>query len=146
MTTTYRSGTFTLISSPERIHDVNRISFGMALTDTARDVARQAPRDKGDLAASIYATAYAGQLRGKVASSDIPGKVRMRQFGGTIRAKAGGYLRFRTKDGRWHSVRQVTQRPGGPSNGYRPLFEPVAEFGRHMAARIRQISQLKQYR
>lgn len=27
--------------------------------------------------------------------------------GATIRAKNGGFLRFRTPDGRWHSVRQV---------------------------------------
>jgi hypothetical protein len=134
-------GTFTLITSREKIDAANKAAFVGALEDTARHVARHAPRDKGTLAASIYSQVYAGPgLRGKVASSDNPGKVRMRQFGGTIVARNGGYLVFRTRDGRWHSVRQVTQRPGGPSNGYRPLFEPAEDFFDYFAARLRRIT------
>jgi len=29
------------------------------------------------------------------------------EFGGVIKAKAGGWLRFQTKDGSWHSVKAV---------------------------------------
>ncbi len=33
---------------------------------------------------------------------------RIQDSGGTIRAKEGGWLRFMTKDGSWHTVKQVT--------------------------------------
>lgn len=134
--------TFTLVTRREKIDEVNRLAFAGALDDTARHVARRAPRDKGTLAASIYSQVYAGPgLRGKIGSHDNPGKVRMRQFGGTIRAKnPSGFLTFQTRDGRWHRVREVTQRPGGPSNNYVPLFDPVRDFWAYFAVRVRRLA------
>lgn len=41
------------------------------------------------------------------------------EFGGVIKAKDGGWLRFRTKDGRWHAVKEVNI----PARPYmRPAF------------------------
>jgi HK97 gp10 family phage protein len=41
------------------------------------------------------------------------------EFGGVIQAKDGGLLRFRTKDGQWHAVKEVTI----PARPYmRPAF------------------------
>lgn len=138
---TTAGSTFTLVTHRELIDGANRNAFAGALEDTARNVQRHAPRDKGTLSASIYSQVYSGPgMRGKIASTDNPGKVRMRQFGGTIYAKAGGWLTFRTKDGRWHRKRSVTQRPGGPSNNYVPLFEPTAHFFDYFAARLKRIT------
>jgi len=51
---------------------------------------------------------------------------RMREHGGTIRAKNKPYLVFKTRDGRWHSVKEVTQK--GTHYLYRGMEDAYARI------------------
>lgn len=64
------------------------------------------------------------------------------EFGGVIKAKGSGYLRFKTKDGYWHTVKEVVM----PARPYvRPAFdektdEAIAEFGRLLIEHFERIA------
>jgi len=63
---------------------------------------------------------------------------RIREFGGTIKAKKAGWLRWKGEDGAWHRARQVTQ-SGKPY--LRPAFDEnwrkaVDEIGKALRALI----------
>jgi len=64
----------------------------------------------GSLRRSIRSQ-FQGALRARV-GSDLP-YAGIRNRGGVIRARRARFLRFRTYDGRWHSVRQVRQKGDG---------------------------------
>ena len=93
---------------------------------------RRAPYRSGTLSRGITIEereSTATRARVAVSTSKIP-YARIQEYGGTIRAKGGGFLTFKTSDGRWVRVRQVTI----PARPYlRPAFdamkgEAVAEF------------------
>ncbi|MCB0072832.1 MAG: HK97 gp10 family phage protein [Caldilineaceae bacterium] len=64
------------------------------------------------------------------------------EFGGVIRAKGGGYLRFRTKDGQWHTVKEVTipARPYVRPAFYENVDEALGEFGRLLVEHFERIA------
>ncbi len=47
-----------------------------------------------------------GQIVGSVGTNVVYAKIQ--ELGGTIRPKNGPYLKFKTPDGKWHSVKSVT--------------------------------------
>lgn len=64
------------------------------------------------------------------------------EFGGVIKPKTGNYLRFKTKDGQWRTVKEVTM----PARPYvRPAFHEnvdaaLEEFGRLLLAHFERIA------
>lgn len=64
------------------------------------------------------------------------------EFGGVIKAKGSGYLRFKTKDGRWHAVKEVNMpaRPYVRPAFYEKIDEALAEFGRLMVEHFERIA------
>lgn len=108
-----------------------------ATLDVQQLAMRNAPVRTGDFRRRIRAEFF-GEFRSRV-GTDHPGG-RIREFGGVIRAVRKRFLHFKTRDGRWVKVRQVTQRPGGYSNGFRPWLRPAAyEYPRFMAHHLRRL-------
>lgn len=64
------------------------------------------------------------------------------EFGGVIKAKNGGYLRFKTKDGFWHTVKEVTipARPYVRPAFYEKMDEALSEFGRLLVNHFERIA------
>jgi len=111
-------------------------AFKAAVYDVQLEAMKNAPVDTGDLRRRIHAN-FLGPLRA-VVGTDHPGG-KMREFGGTIRAHSKPYLVFFWKRrGRWVKVKQVTQRPGGYSQGFRPWLRPAGrKFGEFLTRHLR---------
>lgn len=69
----------------QNIRDVGLIDTGNLLNNWKQEV-------REDYAALVTDTPYAA----------------IHEYGGTIRARGGGWLTFKTKDGAWHRVKEVT--------------------------------------
>lgn len=118
-----------LESYRERVLGKVESTFRAAVLDTHADMVAHAPVRTGDMRRRVQIQ-WLGRLRARIGLNH-PG-ARMREFGGTITAKRGRYLTFKTRDGNWVRVRQVTQRPGGYSQGFRPWIRPAGRrFGQH---------------
>lgn len=101
---------------------------------------RNAPVDMGRLRGSLTNRPV---LRTDTRSVDMVGSAlryaRIRELGGVIVPVRAKRLVWRDKAGGWHSATRVVQRPGGPSNGYRPYGGPaVAQYPRIMAEEVRR--------
>jgi HK97 gp10 family phage protein len=125
----------------DKLAALGAVGAGRALVTALRAAAlpiqneakRRAPYRSGTLSRGITTEVLSqGATRARVAvsTSRIP-YARIQEYGGTIRAKAGGWLVFRGKSGNFVRVRQVTI----PARPYlRPAFDTqkdaaVAEFG-----------------
>ena len=85
------------------------------------DVKRAAPVDTGDYRARIRSDPGGTILGSPIVLIGSPHpQVRQLEFGGTISAKNGEYLTFKTKDGQWHRVKEVFQ-PAKPH--WRPAWD-----------------------
>ena len=64
------------------------------------------------------------------------------EFGGVIRAKDGGWLRFRTKDGFWHTVKEVTipARPYMRPAFYENIDKALAVYGKLLIQHFERIA------
>lgn len=125
-------------SHPERLLGRVPEAFGRAVFDVEREAKRNAPVGitGGDFRRRIR-TEWLGPLQARV-GTDHPGG-RIREFGGTIVAKTKKYLHFYDKrHGTWVMKRQVTQRPGGYSQGFRPWLRPAGgRFGEFFVKHLR---------
>lgn len=113
-------------------------AFKAAVFDVQLQAMRNAPvgLGGGDFRRRIHID-WLGPMLARV-GTDHPGG-RIREFGGTIRARRKAYLHFFSRrSGRWVKVRQVTQRPGGYSQGFQPWLRPAARrFGEFMTRHLR---------
>lgn len=126
-----------IVSYPERLLDRTPRAFRAAVLDVQREAQRNAPVRTGDFRRRIESI-FLGRLLARVGSRH-PG-TRIREFGGTIRAKNAPFLHFKTRSGGWVKVRQVTQRPGGYSQGFTPWLRPAgARFAEFMTRRLREL-------
>lgn len=90
----------------------------------------EAPRDTGSLSRSIQSEVMAANVARfviEIATNLIYAAVQ--EFGGTIRAKNAPYLVFKTKDGSWHSVKEVTI----PAH---PYMRPAADIAGPQAQQV----------
>jgi hypothetical protein len=111
-------------------------AFKASVLDVQLEAMANAPVRTGDLRRRIH-VAWLGPRRAKVGTDHPGGK--MREFGGTIVARRVRFLHFKTRDGHWVKVRQVTQRPGGYSQGFRPWLRPAGRrFGEFMTRHLRE--------
>lgn len=98
---------------------------GTALTAAAQPCVnrakQRAPYLTGNLRRSIH---FSLTSVSRIGAAGLVGTnvvyARIQELGGTIEAKNGGYLRFRTADGAWHAVKQVTIPP-------HPYMRPAAD-------------------
>lgn len=111
-------------------------AFKAAVHDVQLDAMANAPVRTGGLRTRIH-IAWLGPRRALVGTDHPGGK--MREFGGTIRARRSAWLHFKTRSGQWVKVKQVTQRPGGYSQGFRPWLRPAGKrFPEFMARHLRR--------
>lgn len=124
-----------VISTPQRLFDNNRRAFRAAVLEVQGEMMAHAPVRTGDMRRRVTVE-WLSDLRARVGLRH-PG-ARIREFGGTIVARRARYLRFKTRDGHWVQVRQVTQRPGGYSQGHVPWIRPAGRrFGEFLAKHLR---------
>ncbi len=74
---------------------------------------------EGSIAIAEFAVRIARGARGLWGSKDVVYAL-IHELGGTITAKAGGLLKFKTRDGAWHAVKSVTIKA-------RPYLRPAAD-------------------
>lgn len=123
------------VSHADRLYDHIEASFRAAVYDVQREMMANAPVRTGDMRRRIRVE-WLGRDRARVGLSH-PG-ARMREFGGTIFPRRSAYLVFKTRDGQWRRAKQVTQRPGGYSQGFKPWIRPAgAKFRQFITQRLR---------
>ncbi len=97
-------------------------SLSAAALPIQNEAKEKAPYRSGTLSRGItsaVAESSATRARVVISTSNIP-YARIQEFGGTIRAKGGGLLTFKGKDGRWRRMKQVKI----PARPYlRPAFD-----------------------
>lgn len=95
-----------VLSRPEAAVDLSLEAGATVIQANAqRNVRAQGLIDTGRLRGSIAVLRLASMIYA-VATNVVYAAIH--EFGGTIRAKAGGWLRFKTRDGQWHTVKEVT--------------------------------------
>lgn len=96
-----------------------------------------------------------GSLRGSIAVADVGhdaegwhGRVGSNRRYALMREKGGTILPVRKKllawqdpiTGKWIFAKRVTQRPGGPRQGYKPYLQPAGDrFGEYMAGHLKAL-------
>lgn len=95
-----------ILSKPETAVDLALEAGATVIQANAqRNIRTQGLIEEGRLRASIAVIRLASMLF-SIGTNVIYAAIH--EFGGTIRAKAGKWLRFKTKDGQWHTVKEVT--------------------------------------
>lgn len=107
---------------------LNKVNTGYR--QAVADVVREADRNLDSSRYSAYAR-WMPSKRARIQTNAPFGLIR--QWGGVIRARHGGYLTFRTRQGNW--VRTKTSR----QRGTRWLTRAVATFGRNMTDHLRRL-------
>lgn len=110
--------------SPKVARDAAKRGMTKATINAASQAKRNASGrpgpnvDTGRLRSSITSDVRDGgsSIEGVIGSNVI--YARIQELGGTITAKGGGFLRFKTRDGAWHMVRSVNIPP-------RPYLAPA---------------------
>ncbi len=104
-----------------------RLGFTRAVADVENEADRNLGSSRGN---AVYTTFTAGG-KAKI-SSGVPYGL-IRQWGGVIRARHGGYLTFRTRDGNWVRTKASRQK------GNQWLSRAGLSFGRHMTNQLRKL-------
>ena len=124
-------------SNRREINGDIRRSFARSMEDTVSDADDRAPVHQGALHASItWSWIHDLNESLKARFGSALRYAAMRELGGTIRPVRKERLVWRDYEGRWHSAKMVTQKPGGrvgSSKHGKRFLKPAADgFGKRM--------------